>query len=311
MKNILVPTDFSPESRYALQAAVQLAQRTGGSVTLLHAIELPETADFSTYGGPVEGTDIPNGHRSTIDDVFVVQLLAATKRRMHGLVEEASRLAPGVPVQEIIQANRLGTAITQVVKSRSIDLVAMGAQGHTAAEHFFYGSNTERLVRTAPVPVLAVKHPVGAFDVQTVVFPSNFSAEADYAAPELRRLLATFSGAVLHLLTVVASAAQQEPARQRMAAFAQRHQLGDGYRAAAVVAASPSAGIPVYAQEIKADLIVLPTHGRTGLSRFLQASIAEKVATQAFPPVLTFQLPAGAEARRQPTSPGAAVLRNA
>ena len=45
---------------------------------------------------------------------------------------------------------------------------------------------------------------------------------------------------------------------------------------------------------VRIDLLVVPTHGRTGLRHFLQTSIAETVATHAFPPVLTFKLaPAG------------------
>ena len=59
MKNILVPTDFSPEAHYAFEVAVRLASRTGGHVKLLHALELPETAGFSTYGGPVGGPELP------------------------------------------------------------------------------------------------------------------------------------------------------------------------------------------------------------------------------------------------------------
>ncbi len=50
----------------------------------------------------------------------------------------------------------------------------------------------------------------------------------------------------------------------------------------------PSTGIEQYAQKVGADLVVMPTHARTGLSGFFQTSIAETVATHAFPPVLTY-----------------------
>ncbi|MBJ6111622.1 universal stress protein [Hymenobacter sp. BT523] len=289
MKNILVPTDFSAESHHAFEVAVRLAARIGGRVLLLHAIELPETATFSTYGGPVGGTELPNSSGDPMDDVFVVKLLQATKTRLHRLLAEAATLAPGVPVQEFVQATRLSEALTSMFTHQAIDLVVIGAQGHTAAEHFFFGSNTERLVRTAPCPVLAVKHPVEAFEVQRLVFPSDFSAEADRAVFELRRVQALFPEAVLHLLCVVASAGQEEAAREKIAAFASRHQLRS-YEAAVTLADRPSEGIRRYAHQVQADLVLLPTHGRTGLSRFLQASIAENVATHAFPPVLTFQL---------------------
>ncbi len=282
MKNILVPTDFSPEAHYAFEVAVHLAQRTGGHVTLLHAVELPETTGFSTYGAPV-------GHDSGMDEIFVPKLLQAIKHRMGVLVAEAAGLAPGVQVLDFVQAARLGSAIPNVIEHQHIDLVVMGAQGHTAAEHFFSGSNTERLVRTAPCPVLVVKHPAGKFDVRTLVFPSDFSAEADRAVAELRRIQALFPNAALHLLHVVPSADRRAAALDRIAAFAERHHLRP-HAPAVVVAASASVGIPAFAQQIAADLVALPTHGRTGLSRFLQASIAENVATHAFPPVLTFKL---------------------
>ncbi|MFD2720607.1 universal stress protein [Hymenobacter monticola] len=288
MKNILVPTDFSAESHHAFEVAVRLAARTHGRVLLLHAVELPETANFSTYGGPVGGSELPNS-RGSEEEVYVLKLLQATKIRMHRLVAEAAALAPEVPVQHVVRAARLREAIANMFEHHAVDLVVIGAQGHSASEHFFFGSNTERLVRTAPCPVLAVKHPAGEFRVQKLLFPSDFSAEADRALPELRRLLALFPEAVLHLLCVVADARQQPAALERIAAFAQRHQLGR-YEPAATAAASPSAGITAFAQEMQADLVLLPTHGRTGLSRFLQASIAENVATHAFPPVLTFQL---------------------
>ncbi|MDO7852454.1 universal stress protein [Hymenobacter convexus] len=289
MKNILVPTDFSAESHHAFEVAVRLAARTGGRVLLLHAVELPETANFSTYGGPVNGSELPNSNGSSLDDIFVIKLLDITKRRLHRLIAEAAALAPGVPVQEFVQAARLSEALTNIFEHQAIDLVAIGAQGHTATEHFFFGSNTERLVRTAPCPVLAVKHPAGEFHVQKMVFPSDFSSETDRAVPELRRLQALFPEAVLHLLCVVSGTRQEPAALERMLAFVQRHEL-DRYEMHVRLSGSPSAGITAFARQFQADLVLLPTHGRTGLIRFLQASIAENVATHAFPPVLTFQM---------------------
>lgn len=288
MKNILVPTDFSPEAHHAFEVAVRLAGRTGGRVTLLHALELPETAGFSTYGGPVGGSELPNSSGG-VEEVYALKLLQVTKHRMADLVAEAARLAPTVPVRDMVQTSRVGSAILQVIDEQGIDLVVMGAQGHTAIEYFFLGSNTERLVRTAPCPVLTVKHPAGPFEVRTLLFPSDFSAEADRAVPELRRVRAVFPDATLHLLHIVADAHQRQNALDTIDAFATRHQLKN-YKPAVVVAPRPAEAIPQFVKLVEADLVLLPTHGRTGLSRLLQTSIAETVATQSFPPVLTFRL---------------------
>lgn len=287
MKNILVPTDFSAESHHAYEVALQLAKQTGGQVTLLHVLEAPEatTGNFSTFGGPVNGSELPNSDGG-IDQIFVIKLMEATKRRMHALKNEAGTLAPGVSVQDAVEMDRIGDGILKAIQRHGIDLVVMGAQGHGAMEHFFVGSNTERLIRLAACPVLTVKHQQTNFDVRTIVFPSDFSAETAGALDGLRQVQAAFPRAALHLLHV-ASSSNTQMAQQQIEAFAQQHQLTN-YQAAVVDADNTSTGIEEYAQRVQANLVVIPTHARSGLSRFLQTSIAETVATHALPPVLTY-----------------------
>ncbi len=284
MKNILVTTDFSPEAHHAFEVAVRLAQHTGGRVTLLHVLEAAEGASgsFSTVGGPVSG--------HSIDQIFVIKLMEVTKRRLHALRDEAARLAPGVPVHDEVEVARVGDGILTAIQRHDIDLVVMGARGHGAVEHFFVSSTTERLIRLAPCPVLTVKHPQAGFNVQTIVFPSDFSADAAGALDGLRQVQAVFPDATLHLLHV-ASGGNGHVAQQQMDAFAQQHHLANCVTAE-VDADYTSAGIEEYAQRVAADVVVIPTHARSGLSRFLRASIAETVATHAFPPVLTYHLTA-------------------
>jgi nucleotide-binding universal stress UspA family protein len=282
MKNLLVPTDFSPESHHAFGVALQLAGRIGAGVTLLHVLAVPETAGFSTYGGPVEG----DGGR---DDVFMIQLLQATKRRMHGLLNEASRTAPNVTVHDMVLTDSTGPAILQAIETQGIDLVVIGAQTHSAMDHLLNGSHTEELVRLAPCPVLTVKYAVGEFAPRRILFPSDFTPEADKAVAGLRQVQAIFPDAELHLLQVVEAEAEVAAAQARILAFAERHDLKHAHPAV-FSDDSPVSGISAYARQMQADLLVVPTHGRIGLSRFLHTSIAETVATHAFPPVLTFKL---------------------
>lgn len=63
-----------------------------------------------------------------------------------------------------------------------------------------------------------------------------------------------------------------------------------------LVVGEPTEAILRTAEQEHADLIVMGTHGRTGLSRFLMGSVAEAVVRQANCPVLTFKLPAGVPA---------------
>ena len=289
MKNILVPTDFSAESHYAFEVALMLARHTGGTVTLLHVLEEPEaaTGNFSTYGGPVNGSELPNSEGS-IDQIFMIKLMEATKGRLHALKAEAQTLAAGVPVEDTVEVNRIGNGILAAIQRHGTDVVVMGAQGHGAMENFFVSSTTERLIRLAPCPVLTVKHQQTQFEVRTIVFPSDFTNEAVGAIAGLQQVHATFPNAVVHLLHVV-SGTDSLTTQQHQQAFAQQAQLTN-FQTGVITADSTSAGIEQYAKQVQADLVVLPTHARSGLSRFLQTSIAETVATHAFPPVLTYHL---------------------
>lgn len=268
---------------------MQLAQHTGGSVTLLHVIEAPEsgTANFSTFGGPVNGSELPNSNGG-MDELFTIKLMEVTKQRMAGLKDEAERLAPGVAVHDTVEVSRIGDGILAAVEKHGIDLVVMGAQGHGAMEGFFVGSNTERMIRLAPCPVLTIKNAQAKFEVRSIVFPSDFTEEAATATDGLRRVVAAFPNATVHLLHIVSSS-NSDTGQQHLQAFAERAGLSN-IQIEMVRAASTTSGIEQYAQQINADLVVIPTHARSGLSRFFQTSIAETVATNALPPVLTYHL---------------------
>ncbi|GAB2943954.1 universal stress protein [Hymenobacter coalescens] len=280
MRNILVPTDFSPEAHNAFEVALQLAHRTGGHVTLLHVVDSPGAAGLVSSGGAVGGGGL-NG-------LYMMQLLQATKHRMHQLMAEAAGSAPDVPVQDRIETGDIEEAVLEVIKAHHIDLVVVGAHEQGPGSHLFTpDSHAERLVRLAPCPVLTVKHPAPQFEVRHIVFASDFTPEADQAAASLRHVCAAFPEATLHLLDVVTSADEYGAAVDRIHAFARRHEL-EAYEPDVFDAPQVRTGIPRYAEQTHADLLVMLTHGRTGLRHFLQGSIAESVAVHAAAPVLTF-----------------------
>lgn len=279
MKNLLVPTDFSPTAHNAFETALQLAQRTGGNITLLHVVELPESARFASTGGLAGG--------GGLNDVFTLKLLQVVKHRMHELMAEAARLAPGVPVHDVVHTAELEAAILAAIEEHRIDLVVMGANNHSSWQHFFTGSHPEHIVRLAPCPVLTVKHPTPHLQVRHIVFASDFSAEADLAVPSLRQVQEVFPEAMVHLLDVVPSPSQQATALARIQRFAQRHELHP-YEPDVLAAPSAKTGIPRFVEQTHADLVVMLTHGRVGVSHLLQGSISENVAVHTTAPVLTF-----------------------
>lgn len=280
MYQILVPTDFSPEAHNAFEVATHLAYRTGGHITLLHVIDAPRASGIITTGGTAGA--------APMNDVFMMQLLQRTKRHMHELMAEVARTHPEVPVQDRIAiGSDVDEQILDMVRELHIDMVVIGAHVHTpAAGVLASSSHAERLIRLAPCPVLTVKHPAPTFEVRSIVFASDFSAEADRAVPGLRQLCAAFPEATLHLLDVVTTTHHSTMAIERIHSFASRHQLVR-YEPDVFSAPRVSTGIPRYVEQSHADLVVMLTHGHSGLWHFLQGSIAESVAVQTNAPVLT------------------------
>ena len=288
MKNILVPTNFSTESQYAYAMALRLARHTNGRVTLLHVLEAPNRR-AKPGTDTADDTNKLSGGENEAPPVIDHKLLEAAHHQLQAFKNEADQLPSDVPVTDAVAVGRVGEGILNAIEHRGIDLVIMGAQGHGAVQRFFVGSNTQRLIRLTTCPVLTVKNaPTGDFGVRTIIFPSDFTEELPIGAGGLRRVQAAFPEAALHLLHVRKNP-KNSAVLQRIRAFAERVGLLNVH-ADVVKANSPAAGIAQYAQQVGADLVVIPTHARSGLSGLLQTSIAGTVAIHALPPVLTYHL---------------------
>lgn len=141
LNNILVATDFGPASDAALTYGRALAKQFGARLHLLHAAE----NDFL---------------RATVTDPHVLR--AAVARRLEErLTAEDRGERSGHAVLET--SDRPAETITEYAKHARIDLIVMGTHGRTGVSHLLVGSVAERVVRTAPCPVLTVRHPEHEF----------------------------------------------------------------------------------------------------------------------------------------------------
>ncbi len=144
-KRILVPIDFSPPSDAALEYARSVAARYGAALQLLHVAEDPYRA---FYSGEVFVPEI-EGLRD--------EILADTSRRL------MERLRPSDVTELHASAESIiGTPAGSIVEyagGHDIDLIVMGTHGRGGMAHLLIGSVAERVVRTAPCPVLTVREP--------------------------------------------------------------------------------------------------------------------------------------------------------
>ena len=137
--HILVPTDFSPGSSHALDAALDLAQALSARVTLVHVMEMPAAYNM-TYA---EGLAWP-----------VDELDTAAKRELNGIVEQVKKRYPAVG--SLVSSGDPREVILKTADDVGADLIVMATHGRRGIARAFLGSVAERVVRAARIPVLTV-----------------------------------------------------------------------------------------------------------------------------------------------------------
>jgi universal stress protein A len=143
IRRILVPTDFSPASDLAVDYAVGMARRYGGTVEVLHIVD--ETS-LATALSQVLGTDWPDLRDRLIREAER-QLAEVRAKCALAQVSASSHVLTG-------QAAR---AIAERAINSGADLIVMGTHGRSGVAHLVLGSVAERVLRIAPCPVLVVR----------------------------------------------------------------------------------------------------------------------------------------------------------
>lgn len=147
-KTILVPHDFSSSANHAAALARDEAKLHGGKILLLHVIDLPSQV-------PANAAIIPSETGAPIS----VRDYAVSSAENH-LNDLAARLAKdGVEATPFIRVGSPVDQITLFAEENGVDLIVMGTHGHTGIRALMAGSVTEKVVRSAKVPVLTVRHP--------------------------------------------------------------------------------------------------------------------------------------------------------
>lgn len=141
---ILVPTDFSATADAALDYAFVLAERFGATLHLLHVLDDPFVMDGMAAEAYV--TEAPVLRTAMLHD--------AQERLAHRAARN-----DGTHIDTEVLFGHGARTIAQYAAERNMDLIVMGTHGRTGVAHLLIGSVAERLVSTAPCPVLTVRHP--------------------------------------------------------------------------------------------------------------------------------------------------------
>lgn len=273
-KTIIVPTDFSDCSAAAYSYAALLAEKMDAMIYLLHVLDIPSPSPSS------------NGKRETrMDTHFMMEMMRLTHSRMSKV--RSSKIFNGLEVTEVIEVGSVPAMILQAVKKYKADMIVMGTHGVSGIQEKFIGTNAEKIVRSVEIPVLSVKHAVKNPRLDTILFATDFSKEADTVFPVVSNLAALFK-ARLVLTKVITpvnfeTTADTEKQMDKFRVANKAYSFASG----AYYANSKEEGIRRSADSLGADMIALGTHGRNGIAHFFRGSIAEDVVSHTSLPVLT------------------------
>ena len=150
LNRILVATDFGEAAEAALNYGRALARVFGASLTVLHVAE-----DLLTASLGIEGFvgGYPDFQRSIEE---------GARKQLDTQLSEQDRTDLGA-VAVLRTSSSPALTIVNYAKDTKSDLIIMGTHGRGAMAHLLMGSVAERVVRTAPCPVLTIKHPEHEF----------------------------------------------------------------------------------------------------------------------------------------------------
>jgi nucleotide-binding universal stress UspA family protein len=291
---ILVPIDFSRPSLKAIPYALAISRQFGADVHLLHVTDVTQQPPPSLLTLPV----VP---QTEWDQRFMKRLEALVRKYRRD--DQVSALEPrtGIAYEEICATAR----------ELKADLIVVATHGYTGYKRMFLGSTAERVVQHSPCPVLVVRQRIdhwnGSIDPRTrtgfqltkILVPTDFS-KCSQVAFEYGLQLARDFGAGLRLVHVINPHAYPfgdiyaalDPAElmQEMGDAAQQRMRSMAAKANVPYSAGVLQGLPAMeicnAANEDVDLVIISTHGRTGLGHILIGSVAEHVVRSAHCPVL-------------------------
>ena len=282
MLKILVPLDLSEISLYGLNLAFNISKRIDSHIILLNYVTPPEDKTFTATGEASKKV----GQEA---DRFTLELAKKNKSRMEALVSEYSDNKSQTKFSIRVEIDFFEDAIDDFIKANNVDLVVMGTSGESTFKEIFLGNHTEKVIRISNCPVLSVKEPVKDFNPDQMVLATDLSTESKVEIDFFKRFAGWFQSK-MHILHIVSKEKDiNDKLKQDLDNYAHQHQFTD-YQIHIKSGSKKDAVIKNFADEIKAGLLGVTTHARSGLSNLFLGSLSEDLTKEAERPVLVLTI---------------------
>ena len=291
IERILCPLDFSEFSAKAYDYAQSLARHYQAKLFVEHVLQ-PLLSAYPLYVFP-----------DTAQDLFQ-DLRAYAEQQLQEFVNSHTR--SGIEPESVVSEGVVTDQILACAEARAVDLIVMGTHGRQGFDHLLLGSVTEKVLRKARCPVLAVSKPSHDFvapasdadpvRLRKILFATDFSRHAERALDYALSLAQEYEAelTLLHVLeeippswdlATVSSDVVSRLERPIPVEARNRRTLKSRMRVG-----RPYQEIVRYALETETDLVVLGVRGRNALDLALFGSTAHRVIHQAPCPVLAVHI---------------------
>lgn len=316
VQHILVATDFSDSAEKAVEAAGSLVDFFGCTVDLIHAV--PMMKYFH------ESMD-PLGVPFSIEKQLYPHCLERANEKLEELANKyIKKEYRGSLIANV--ERKAWEAITNQANSGEYDLVLLSAKGEHETIHVL-GGTTEKVIRHSHVPVLTINEPISEKNIHTILVPVDFSDASFFSivpafelAKELDAKIVLFNVIELYsagsdMVPYVPSSISEESIYEslitRLSDYFDEHEVynlavqrsgvtfedtlasnGTGNTHSVKLQTKVVKGISAHREIVdyansEADMVVMSTHGRTGLARVFIGSTAEQVSRSLEVPMLT------------------------
>ena len=271
---ILVCTDGSPDSEGAIAAALHLAKTTGSTVFLLEVLIF--LAGYELQSPDTLAPPLVNLELMQVQETAAKERLATWKAEA---AKEGVTLEP-----RVLTGSSAYEGILEAAGEIQPDLIVMGRHGYTGLTRLLMGSVTARVIGHRPCHVLVVPQGVH-LSFERLLIASDGSPYSEAAWDEALTLARTMGSALIGV--AVAASDRDIPNVTTVVRNLEAAAVAQGITLETMIPMGrPEEGIVKAAEFRQASLIIVGSHGRTGLKRLLMGSVAERVIGHAKCPVL-------------------------
>ena len=280
MKNILLPTDFSPNADNALNFAVEIARKIKGNLILLHA-----------YSVQLIDPNMPA-------EIYLSAYQEEEKSAKENLEELSKRISESnkdingndiFTTEAIVTQGLVVDEVLSLINDFKIDIVIMGTHGASGITEMILGSNAASIIEKATVPVLAIPGNAVYKDINNLVYAYD---DIKSGLPSFKWLLefARIYDSEITLLHIIETGKDTMDLNQKEFEKIKQSVTYDKIRLELVKEENILEGINDYVNSNNVNVLAMAIRKRTLLDKIFSRSLTKKMAYHTRIPLLALHI---------------------